>query len=250
MIMGNRFEGKVAVVTGGCRGIGKAIVERFLQEGAKVYSFDYVVPQEGETFIEDAALAENARCVQTDVTKSDSVANSFDTVVKAEGRVDILVNNAGVTRDNLLMRMSETEWDQVIDTNLKGTFVCTKAVTRQMMSQRSGRIINVGSIIGTRGNAGQSNYASSKAGVIGFTKSIAQELASRNILSNVVAPGYVETPMTDKLTDDQKKAYAATIPLKRAAKPEDIANVVTFLASDDASYVTGQVIHVDGGLAL
>jgi 3-oxoacyl-[acyl-carrier protein] reductase len=146
--------------------------------------------------------------------------------------------------------MSETEWDQVIDTNLKGTFVCTKAVTRQMMSQRSGRIINVGSIIGTRGNAGQSNYASSKAGVIGFTKSIAQELASRNILSNVVAPGYVETPMTDKLTDDQKKAYAATIPLKRAAKPEDIANVVTFLASDDASYVTGQVIHVDGGLAL
>jgi 3-oxoacyl-[acyl-carrier protein] reductase len=166
------------------------------------------------------------------------------------GRIDVLVNNAGITKDTLLMRMTEQDWDDVLNTNLKGAFLCCKAVARPMMSQRSGRIINISSIVGLRGNAGQVNYSSSKAGMIGLTKSLAQELASRNILVNCIAPGYIETDMTDKLNDDQRKAFADKIPLKRAAKPEEVANVVSFFANADSTYVTGQVIAVDGGLAM
>lgn len=245
-----RFENKVVMVTGGCRGIGKAIVEAFAEEGAKVYALDYVIPEPGEVFIENEAIASQVVAKQADVTKFDSIQTIADEVVAEAGRIDVLVNNAGITRDNLLMRMSEAEWDQVINTNLKGVFICTKIISRQMMSQRYGRIVNIGSVVGTMGNAGQANYSSSKAGLIGFTKSIARELASRNILVNCVAPGYVRTPMTDKLTDEQRNAFLVNIPLKRVAEPRDIANAVTFFASEESSYVTGQVLHVNGGMLM
>ncbi|MFP4543759.1 MAG: 3-oxoacyl-[acyl-carrier-protein] reductase [Bacteroidota bacterium] len=243
-----RFEGKTVIVTGGCRGIGLAIVEKFASEGAKVYAVDFRIPEDGRQLISDDNIAAKVAVKQADVTNLDNVQQVFDEIIKEAGSVDVLVNNAGITRDNLLIRMSEQEWDAVIDTNLKGTFICTKAISRQMMSQRNGRIINIGSIVGTIGNAGQANYSSSKAGVIGFTKSIARELASRNILVNCVAPGYVRTPMTDKLTDEQKQKFIDNIPLKKIAEPDDIANVAAFLASSDASYLTGQIIHVNGGL--
>jgi len=233
------LENKTAIVTGGCRGIGKAIVERLAHDGAKVFAFDYVIPKPDEVFIEEIDIKGLVKCIQVDVTQDNSV-----------NRIDILINNAGITRDNLLMRMSETEWDSVLNTNLKGAFLCTKAVSRIMMNQRSGRIINMGSIVGSIGNAGQVNYSSSKAGLIGMTKSLAKELGSRNILVNLIAPGYVITPMTEKLTDEQKQLYINNIPLKRGALPKDIANAVAFFTSDDSAYITGQVMHVDGGLAI
>ncbi|HOK14616.1 MAG TPA: SDR family NAD(P)-dependent oxidoreductase, partial [Candidatus Kapabacteria bacterium] len=210
-----RFENKIVVVTGGCRGIGKAIAERFAREGAFVYALDYRIPDENEVFIEDAAIRDRIVPMQADVTSFDSVQKVVDEILAKSSRIDILVNNAGITRDNLLMRMSEEEWDAVLNTNLKGAFICTKVISRPMMSQRYGRIINIGSVVGTMGNAGQANYSASKAGMIGFTKSVARELASRNILVNLVAPGYVRTPMTDKLTDEQKNAFLVNIPLKR-----------------------------------
>lgn len=244
------LEGKVAVVTGGCRGIGQAIVERFLSEGAAVYALDYVLPENGSEYIDDKELQKNVKCVQVNVTDFESVTNAMEQVIKEAGRIDILVNNAGITRDTLVLRMTVDEWDAVLDTNLKGAFLCSKAVCRQMMSQRSGRIINMGSVIGIMGNAGQVNYSASKAGLIGVTKSLAKEFASRNILVNLVAPGFVLTPMTEKLTDDQKAKYVENIPLKRGATPKDIANAVYFFASPDADYITGQVLQVDGGLAM
>ena len=246
--MQNRFENKIAVVTGGCRGIGKSIVIKLAKEGAKVYALDFKIPDKNEVFIEDSEIANSIKCLQADVTKMESIEQCFETITSEAGRVDILVNNAGITRDNLLLRMSETEWDAVLNTNLKGAFVCSKVVSKIMISQRSGRIINIGSVVGSIGNAGQSNYSASKAGLIGFSKSIARELSSRNILVNVVAPGYVRTPMTDSLNNEQKKAFMENIPLKRIAEPEDIANAVAFLASNEASYITGQVLHVNGGL--
>lgn len=244
-----KLEGKIAVVTGGCRGIGLAMVERFAKEGAKVFALDFKIPAAGEKITEEESIGEMIECIQTDVTSEESVKIAIDKVLTDSKRIDILVNNAGITRDNLLMRMSIEEWTSVIDTNLKGAFICTKAVARQMMSQRQGRIINIGSVVGTIGNAGQANYSSSKAGMIGFTKSIAKELGSRNILVNLIAPGFVLTPMTEKLPDNVKEEYMKSIPLKRAATPEDIASVALFFASDDAGYVTGQVLHVDGGMA-
>ncbi|MCE5305656.1 MAG: 3-oxoacyl-[acyl-carrier-protein] reductase [Chloroherpetonaceae bacterium] len=246
--MTNRFENKVAVITGGCRGIGKSIVLKLASEGARVYALDFKIPDENEVFIEDSEIAKSVKCLQADVTNMQSIDKCFDTIISEAGRVDILVNNAGITRDNLLLRMTEQEWDAVLDTNLKGAFICTKVVSKIMISQRSGRIINIGSVVGSIGNAGQSNYSASKSGLIGFSKSIARELASRKILVNVVAPGYVRSPMTDSLTDEQKKAFIDNIPLKRIAEPEDIANAVAFLASDESSYITGQIIHVNGGL--
>jgi len=246
----NKFKDKVVVVTGGCRGIGKAIVEMFLEEGALVYAWDYKIPEPGETFIENEEYKNNVRVIQVDVSSTDSVNSAAQKVIDEAGKVDILVNNAGITRDNLLIRMSEAEWDSVLNTNLKGAFLCTKALVRPMMNQRWGRIINISSVVGEIGNAGQANYSASKAGLIGFTKSIAKELASRNILVNAIAPGYVRTAMTDKLSPEQKEAFLKNIPLRREAEPEDIAKVVLFLASDYASYITGQVINVDGGLVM
>jgi len=245
-----RFENKVVVVTGGCRGIGKAIVEGFLAEGAFVWAWDYKLPDENEVLIENEEHRSRVRTVQVDVSSSESVNNATQKVLDESGRIDILVNNAGITRDNLLLRMTESDWDAVINTNLKGTFLCTKAILRSMMNQRYGRIINISSIVGEIGNAGQANYSASKAGVIGFTKSLAKEVASRNILVNAIAPGYVRTAMTEKLSPEQKEAFLKNIPLRREAEPEDIARVVLFLASDDASYITGQVINVDGGLVM
>lgn len=238
-----RLENKVAVITGGARGIGRAIAEAFAQEGAIVYAMDVMEP-------ESDFPTDKIKYLKADVTSSESVKNAIDAVIAAEKRVDILVNNAGITRDNLVMRMSEDDWDRVLTINLKGAFICSKAVVRQMMGQRSGRIINMGSVVGVIGNAGQANYSASKAGMIGLTKSMAKELGGRNILVNLIAPGFVITAMTDKLTDEQKQYYANNIPLKRGAEPADIANAAIFLASDDSSYITGQVLHVDGGLAI
>lgn len=248
--MNSKLEGQVAVVTGGCRGIGKAIVDRFLADGGFVYALDYVIPSNDEVFIENESLKEMVSTVQVDVTNEESVNAAFEKVIQEKGRIDILVNNAGITRDNLLMRMNSSDWDAVLNINLKGAFLCVKAVTRQMMSQRNGRIINIGSVVGVMGNAGQANYSASKAGLIGFTKSIAKEFGSRNILVNLIAPGYVITPMTEKLTDEQKKAFLDVIPLKRGAQAEDIANAVSFFAGPDSSYITGQVMMVDGGMLM
>ena len=248
--MEKRFKGKVAVVTGGCRGIGKAIALRLAEEGARIFALDYMLPDENEKYSDNEELNALVSMKQCDVTSEESVTEAMNSVIKEAGRIDILVNNAGITRDGLVLRMSEKNWDDVINTNLKGSFLCSKAVAKQMMSQRSGRIINMGSIIGSIGNTGQANYASSKAGMIGLTKSLAKEFASRNILVNLVAPGYVITEMTKELDEAVRQEYEKNIPLKRGAEPRDIANVVAFLASDDSSYVTGQVLHVDGGLAL
>ncbi len=243
-----RLKEKIVIVTGGCRGIGLAIVEKLATEGAKVYALDYVLP-EGE-FVENPELRKSVEAIQVDVTDLDSITKAIEQVIEKSGRIDILVNNAGITRDNLVMRMKVEEWDSVIATNLKGTFLCSKAVCRQMMSQRQGRIINIGSIVGTIGNAGQANYSASKAGVIGLTKSLAKEFASRNILVNCISPGFVETEMTKKLSEEVINYYMKNIPLKRPAKPAEIADVVMFFASEESSYVTGQVINVDGGLAI
>lgn len=243
-----RFENKIAIVTGGCRGIGLSIVERLAREGAFVYALDFVLPDNPDNFIEDESIRDSVKCIQCDVTSEESVNNAFGAVVADKKRIDFLVNNAGITRDNLLMRMNEREWDSVISTNLKGTFLCSKAAVKTMMGQRWGRIINMGSIVGSCGNAGQVNYSASKAGMIGLTKSLAKEIGSRNVLVNLIAPGYVDTAMTHVLNEEQKNAFLNNIPLKRAASSVDIANVVAFLCSDDASYITGQVLHVDGGL--
>jgi 3-oxoacyl-[acyl-carrier protein] reductase len=248
--MSKTLNGKVAIVTGGCRGIGKSIVERLASDGARVYALDFKLPGDDEVFIESEDIKSLVSCLQLDVTSFDSVNSAFDTVLKEAGRIDVLVNNAGITRDNLVMRMSEQEWDAVIDTNLKGAFICSKVAIKTMMSQRSGRIINIGSIVGSIGNAGQTNYSASKAGMFGLTKSMAKELGTRNILVNCVAPGYVATHMTDVLNEEQRKKFLENIPLRRPADPKDIANVCAFFAGDDSSYVTGQVIHVDGGLAM
>lgn len=244
-----KLSGKIALVTGGSRGIGEAIVRRLSAEGATVYFTYNSSPDKASALAQELSV----HAVQADVANADSVTNLVKTVLEhpanTEKRIDILVNNAGITKDTLVLRMSESDWDSVIDTNLKGAFLMSKAVCKPMMSQRAGKIINIGSIVGITGNAGQVNYAASKAGLIGLTKSFAKELSSRNILVNCVAPGYIDTDMTAKISDEQKKALQSSIPLGRTAQPSEIASVVAFLASDDASYITAQTIVVDGGLA-
>lgn len=246
-----KLEGKVAVVTGASRGIGRAIALKLADDGAKVvvnYSGSQAKAEEVVARIQENGG--EAIAVQASVSQSEEVTALIDTAVKTFGSLDILVNNAGITRDNLLMRMKEDEWDDVLNTNLKGVFLCTKAVSRQMMKQRAGRIINISSIVGVAGNAGQANYVAAKAGVIGLTKTTAKELASRNILVNAIAPGFIETEMTDQLPEELKQGMLTQIPLAKLGQPEDIAKAVAFLASDDANYMTGQTLHIDGGMVM
>jgi 3-oxoacyl-[acyl-carrier protein] reductase len=244
---------KVALVTDGARGIGKAIVEELFTQGYTVI-FTYNSNKElAEAFAKELTERRTnatAEAVKLDVSIPAEAAAELERIVTQYGQIDLVVNNAGVTKDGLLMRMSEADWDLVLDTNLKGVFNITKAAIRPMMSQKRGKIINITSVVGLSGNPGQANYCASKAGVIGFTKSIAKEVASRGITVNAVAPGYIETDMTGKLTDTQKLAMLGIIPLKRAGKPEDIAKAVSFLASSGADYITGQTLIVDGGMTM
>ncbi|MCI7195654.1 MAG: 3-oxoacyl-ACP reductase FabG [Acidaminococcus fermentans] len=243
--------GKVALVTGGSRGIGRAIALKLAENGADVainYAGNTAAAEEVKAAIEQ--MGRKALLIQCSVADTDGVQAMVNQVVKELGRLDILVNNAGITRDGLLMRMKEADWDDVMNTNLKGVYNCSKAVMRTMMKQKSGRIVNMASVVGEMGNAGQANYAAAKAGVIGFTKSLAKEVASRGITVNAIAPGFIATDMTRVLSDDQKAEMARTFPLGRAGQPEDVANAVLFLASEGAAYITGQVLNVDVGMVM
>ncbi len=243
------LEGKVAVITGAARGIGKAIAVKFAQEGAAIAFTDINADENfNNTEKELQALGVQAKGYVSNASKYEESINLIKEIVKDFGKVDILVNNAGITRDGLLMRMTEEQWDMVININLKSAFNLSKGVIPFMMKQKSGSIINMSSVVGVSGNAGQANYSASKAGLIGFTKSVAQELGSRNIRCNAIAPGFIITDMTAKLSQEVRDGWAAKIPLRRGGTPEDIANVATFLASDLAGYVTGQVINVCGGM--
>lgn len=246
-----QIEGKVAFVTGASRGIGRAIALTLAEAGADVavnYAGNAAAAE--EVAAEIRKMGRRALILQGDVSQTEAAAAMLDAVVAEFGRCDILVNNAGITRDGLLMRMKEEDWDAVLDTNLKGVFNCTKAALKYMMKQRSGKIVNIASVVGIMGNAGQANYAAAKAGCIGFTKSVAKEVASRGITVNAVAPGLIATDMTSVLPDKVIEEMAAGIPLKRAGQPVDVAKAVLFLVSDDAAYITGQTLNVDGGMVM
>ncbi|WP_432400636.1 3-oxoacyl-[acyl-carrier-protein] reductase [Wukongibacter sp. M2B1] len=246
-----RLEGKTAIVTGGSRGIGKAIALNLAEKGANVVVNYTSSPDKAALVVEEIkTMGREALAIKADVSNSEDVNNLIKEVGNHFTSIDILVNNAGITRDTLLIRMKDDDWDKVIDINLKGTYLCTKLVAKKMMKQRSGRIINITSVIGIMGNAGQANYAASKAGVIGFTKSVARELASRGINVNAVAPGFIQTEMTDKLSEEVVESYTKSIPLGKLGEAKDVANVVAFLCSEEASYLTGQVINVDGGMLM
>jgi len=244
-----RLLDKVAIVTGGAQGIGRAIANALANEGAKIVISD-INESLAKTTAEEIAKTAGIETlsVKTNVANYTEVENLVKQTLDKFSKIDILVNNAGITRDNLLMRMSDEEWSQVIDVNLKGVFNCTKAVSKVMMKQRSGRIVNIASVVGLMGNPGQINYVASKGGVIALTKSAARELASRNILVNAVAPGFIRTAMTDALSDEQKKKLSELIPLQKLGEADDVAKAVVFLCSDESSYITGQVISVNGGM--
>lgn len=245
------LDNKVVLITGASRGIGKSIAEECARQGAKV-AFTYLSSEEKAKALEAElkALGGEAMGFKSDAGKFDEAQKLVDDVVAAYGTIDVLVNNAGITRDTLLMRMTEEQWDDVINTNLKSAFNLTKAVQRPMLKARSGSIINMSSVVGVSGNAGQSNYAASKAGLIGFTKSVAQELGSRNIRCNAIAPGFIETEMTAALDQKVVEEWRNSIPLKRGGSPMDVANATVFLASDMSAYITGQTLHVCGGMLM
>jgi len=245
------FRGSTALITGGTRGIGRALVDAFADAGANV-AFTYRSSTDAaEAFVDQLdALGTEALSLQGDVADPDVAQDHVDAVVDRWGSLDVLVNNAGITRDGLLLRMGEEEWDNVIDTNLKGVFNFCKAAYMPMMRQQRGAIVNISSVVGTTGNAGQTNYAASKAGIVGFSKSLAKELGSRNVTVNVVAPGYVQTDMTEDLDAETRQSILDAVPLDRLADPDEIANAVLFLASPAADYITGHVLHVNGGLSM
>jgi len=245
-----RLKDKVALITGGARGIGRAIAMAFAREGADIVVADVNQEEAEKTARDIEALARKSLAIPMDVTNYLKVEEAINKILDKFGKVDILVNNAGITRDGLLLRMNEAEWDAVIDVNLKGTFNCTKAVSKAMIKQRSGKIINIASIIGIIGNVGQANYSASKAGIIALTKTAAKELASRNINVNAVAPGFIQTDMTAGLSEDIKQKMKEAIPLNKFGSPDDVAAVCLFLASEDANYITGQTIVVDGGMVM
>ena len=245
------LKGKVALITGASRGIGRAVAVRLAEEGADIaINFAGNEKAANEVKIMVEKMGRRAMLVQADVAQQEAVVDMVQSVIKEMGTIDILVNNAGIVRDGALLRMKEENWDAVLDTNLKGVFHCTQAVTKLMMKKKQGRIINMTSVVGIMGNAGQANYAAAKAGVIGFSKAAAKELSSRGVTVNMVAPGCIDTDMTASLPDKAKDAMVAAIPLGRVGLPVDVANAVLFLASDYASYITGQVIHVDGGMVM
>jgi len=242
------LKGKVALVTGGAQGIGKAVALMLARHGADVVVADVNLEKAAETAKEVEATGRGAMAVNVDVTRLSDVENMVESAIGRFGRIDILINNAGIARDKLILRMTEEDWDAVLDVNLKGTFNCTKAVIKHMSKQRSGKIVNIASVVGEMGNAGQANYSASKAGVIGLTKTIAREFAQRGINVNAIAPGYIQTPMTDVLPDKAKEELKRMIPMERLGQPEDVAYAVLFLVSDASSYVTGQVLNVNGGI--
>lgn len=244
-----RLKDKVAIITGGAQGIGKSIAEKLATEGANVVIVDVVLDIASQTAKElESKYNIKTLVFKVDVSNYKEVEDFVNTTVEKFTKIDVLVNNAGITRDNLVLRMSEEEWDKVLDINLKGSFNCIKAVSKFMLKQRSGRIINIASVVGLMGNAGQANYSASKGGLIALTKTVAREFASRGVLVNAVAPGFIKTRMTDALSEEQKKKLIEIIPINKLGTPEDVANAVWFLSIEESSYITGQVISVNGGM--
>ncbi|HXX35347.1 MAG TPA: 3-oxoacyl-[acyl-carrier-protein] reductase [Thermodesulfobacteriota bacterium] len=243
-----KLAGKVALVTGAAQGIGRAIALLLAQNGADIVVSDINLEKAEETVKEIRAIGPKAMAVKVDVSNLSDVERMVEDIIEKLAKIDILVNNAGITRDKLILRMTEEDWDAVLGVNLKGTFNCTKTVIRHMAKQRSGKIVNIASVVGEMGNAGQANYSASKAGVIGLTKTIAREYAQRGINVNAIAPGYIETPMTDALPEKAKDELKKLIPMERLGKPEDVAEAVLFLVCEESSYMTGQVLNVNGGI--